>query len=329
MQLRVLDAAALRQALPMPVAIGAMKDAYEQLSSGQAMVPLRGRLPVDSADGVTLFMPALLTHSREMAIKIVSVFPQNSKFDLPTIHALVVALDPKTGQPTALLEGATLTAIRTGAGSGVATDLLARPDSTTAAVFGSGVQARTQLEAICTVRPIERVRVYSPHHEHAQDFAEQMAATGPIPAVVNVADSPEAAVANADIICAATTSTSPVFPGSALPPGAHINGVGSFRPDMEEIDLVTLRRSTVFVDSREAVLEEAGDLIGPIQRGEYDESEIYAEIGEVVAGTAAGRTNDSQITFFKSVGVAVQDAVAAGRAVARAESLGLGQMIEL
>jgi alanine dehydrogenase len=329
MQLRVLDAAALRQALPMADAIEAMKDAYRQLSGGQAVVPLRGRLPIDSVGGVTLFMPALLTRSEEMAIKIVSVFPHNPRAGLPTIHALVVALDPESGRPTALLEGATLTAIRTGAGSGAATDLLARPDSASAAILGSGVQAGTQLEAICTVRPIERVSVYSPHRDHAEAFAERMAAADPIPDQVGVADSAEDAVAGADIICAATTSSTPVFPGSALPSGTHINGVGSFRPDMEEVDLETLRRSAVFVDSREAALEEAGDLIGPIRRGDYDEGQIQAEIGEVVAGTAAGRESDDQITFFKSVGVAVQDAVAAARAVTRAESLGLGQLIEL
>lgn len=329
MKLRVLDAAAIRRSLPMADAIEAMKDAYLQLSNDQATVPLRGRLPVDPVKGVTLIMPALLTKSQEMAIKIVSVFPENAAKQLPTIHALVVALNPDSGRPTALLEGASLTAIRTGAGSGAATDLLARSEAASVAILGSSVQARTQLEAVCTVRSIERVWVYSPNEGHAQAFAEEMAGAGPIPNQVTVADSAEEAVANADIICAATTSSTPVFPGSALPSGAHINGVGSFRPDMEEVDLETLKRSAVFVDSREAALQEAGDLIGPIRRGEYHERQIRAEIGEVVSGSADGRTDDEQITFFKSVGVAVQDAVAAARAVARAESLGLGQVIEL
>lgn len=329
MRVRVLDGPAVRQALPMAAAIEAMKDAYRQLSGGQAVVPLRGRLPVDSVDGVTLMMPAYLTESREMAIKIVSVFPENADRQLPTIHALVVALDPETGRPTALLEGASLTALRTGAGSGAATDALARADADSVAIIGSGVQARTQLQAVCTVRPVRRVWVYSPNSSHARAFAEQMAGTGAVPANVMVADSAEDAVADADIVCAATTSTSPVFPGSALKDGAHVNGVGSFRPDMEEVDLETLRRSAVFVDSRDAVIEEAGDLLGPIRRGEYEEGEIRAEIGEVLSGSADGRTDDGQITFFKSVGVAAQDAVAAARAVTRAESLGLGKVIEL
>jgi ornithine cyclodeaminase/alanine dehydrogenase-like protein (mu-crystallin family) len=329
LQIRLIGADALRAALPMDQAIEAMKEAYRQLSSGQAVVPLRGRLSVDRVHGVTLLMPALLKESGDMAVKIVSVFPQNAERSIPTIHGLVVALDSASGRPTALLEGGALTALRTGAGSGAATDLLARTDAKTVAILGSGVQARTQLEAVCTIRAIKSVRVYSPHRVHADSFADAMAGVGPVPTDVQVSDSPRAAVEAADIICAATTSSTPVFPGSALRPGAHVNGVGSFTPDMQEVDLETLRRATVYVDSRQAALEEAGDLIGPIERGEFDPDAIFAEIGEVVSGSAPGRQDDEQITFFKSVGVAVQDAVAAGRAVDNAVAAGLGDTVEL
>ncbi len=329
MRLRVLNTDDVRLALPMPEAVEAMKDAYRQLSAGEAQVPLRGRLEAPEVDGVALFMPAHLERSGEMAVKIVSVFPQNPEHDLPTIHALVVALNARTGRPVALLEGASLTALRTGAGSGAATDELALPEANTVSIFGSGVQARTQLEAVCAVRAIERAFVYSPTEGHARAFAQETAGRGPIPQEIILADSPESAVREAHIICTATTSHNPVFPGEALQPGAHINAVGSFTPDMEEVDLDTLHRARVFVDSLEAALEEAGDLLGPIARGEYRQQDIAGEIGEVLSGDLAGRTSPKQITYFKSVGVAVQDAVAAARALSGAERQNLGEVLEL
>ena len=328
MQLRLLTKQELKQALPMELAIDAMADAYSQLSAGQAVVPLRGQLQVEEVGGVSLLMPALLPSSQEMAVKFVSVFPENRERQLPTIHALVLAIDPTTGQPTALIEGSSLTAIRTGAGSGLATRLLARPEANSVGIFGSGVQARTQLEAVCTARAIERASVFSPNREHAEAFAEQMAGQGLIPSKIEVADHPDELM-TADILCTATSSGTPVFDGSQLNPGTHINAVGSFTPEMEEVDLTAIDRSTVYVDSREAVLEEAGELIGPIERGELTKDVIFAEIGEVVLGQAPRRTSDDQITFFKSVGVAVQDAVAAGRALAVAEAEDLGKLVEL
>lgn len=329
MLLRVLNADDVRQALPMSAAIEAMKEAYAQLSAGAVDLPLRSRIGVPSVEGVSLFMPALVASSGDFGVKIVSVFPQNPSQGLPTIHAMVIALDSQTGRPLALLEGASLTALRTGAGSGAATDVLARPDARTAAIFGSGVQARTQLEAICAVRPIERVLVFSPHQAHAAHFAEEMAGRNRVPSEVTVADSPKTAVADADIICTATTSTTAVFDGRDLRPGTHINAVGSFTPDMVELDLETLRRSTVVVDSRRAVLEEAGEIVAPIRRGEYHEDDIHAELGEIILGRAAGRQSEDETTLFISVGLAVQDAVAATRALQGARSVGLGHEIEL
>ncbi|MFP3854067.1 MAG: ornithine cyclodeaminase family protein [Anaerolineales bacterium] len=328
MKLRLLSRDDLRAALPMADAIKAMADAYSQLSAGTAEIPLRSRLAVPEVDGVTLFMPALVPQTHEMAIKVVSVFPRNSQLELPTIHALVLALDPTNGQPLALIEGGSLTALRTGAGSGLATKLLARPEASTVGIFGSGVQARSQLEAVCEVRHIQTVRVYSPTRSHALAFAKEMAGKGPIPENIQVADSPSGLM-TADVLCTATTSTTPVFDGDELQPGTHINAVGSFTPEMEEVDLRTLEQSTIFVDSRSAVLEEAGELIGPIQRGDLSEEAIHAEIGEVVLNRAEGRTSEDEITYFKSVGVAVQDTVAAGRALKAAEQANLGTLIEL
>jgi ornithine cyclodeaminase/alanine dehydrogenase-like protein (mu-crystallin family) len=274
-------------------------------------------------------MPAYLPGREALAVKVVSVFPKNVRRGLPTIHGVVLALEANSGRPLALLEGGTLTAIRTGAASGAATDLLARPDSETVAIFGSGVQARTQLEAVCTVREVKRVRVYSLDREEAQAFAAELSGQGPIPDRITLADSAESAVENADIVCTATTSSRPVFPGRLLAPGTHVNAIGAFRPDMQEVDVDTIRRSLVVVDSREASLAEAGDLIVPLEAGDIEESHIHAELGEIVNGTRPGRRNPDEITYFKSVGIAVQDAVAASIALEKAQIEDLGTLVAL
>ncbi len=331
--LRYFSAEDVRRALPMAEAIEGMKAAYAALSQGRAVMPLRGRVAA-AEEGVTLMMPAFLPAAGESAedgslgIKIVSVFPHNGRRGLPLIHALVLAFDPATGQPLAIMEGGTLTAIRTGAGAGAATDILARPDAEVVAILGSGVQSRTQLEAVCTVRSVREVRVYSPTRDHAVAFATIMAGQGPIPENIEVVESPAAAVREADIICAATTSHTPVFDGRDLKRGAHVNGVGSFMPTMVEIDWETIRRALVVVDSREAVLEEAGELIAPLKDGRMSADHIYAELGEIIAGQKAGRTSTEQITFFKSVGVAVQDAAAAQIVLQNGLSQNIGMLLE-
>jgi len=328
-KLRILSAEDVRKALPMDQAIQGMKIAYSQLSSGKATVPLRSKLDIPDFSGTALFMPAYLADSGEMAVKIVTVYPENIKRQLPVIYASVLVLDVETGQPLALLDGAAVTAIRTGAGAGAATDLLARRDACTVAIIGSGVQARTQLQAVCTVRRITEVRVYSLGKNQAKEFSQVMAGYGPIPNKIKVAKSPSEAIFGADIICTATTSSTPVFPGIELESGAHINAIGAFTPDMQEVDVETIRRSYVVVDSREAVLEEAGDLMIPIAAGDITAEHIRAEVGEIVLGIKDGRIDEEQITYFKSVGVAVQDAVAARIALNNALMANLGLEVDL
>ena len=262
-----------------------------------------------------------------LGLKVVSIFDSNPPRGLPLIHALVLVLDATTGAPLALIEGGSLTAIRTGAASGAATDALARPDARVVALFGSGAQARRQLEAVCTVRPIERVWLYS--LGGGEQFAAEMAGHGPIPSDIVIAATPRAALAEADIVCTATTSRTPVFDGRDLRPGTHVNGIGSYTPAMQEIDAATVRRARVVVDSRAAALAEAGDLIIPLRAGEIDLDHISTELGEVLAGQKPGRTSAAQITFFKSVGVAVQDAMAARLVVANGAALGLGTVVNL
>lgn len=330
MRLRILSGADVRRAVTMAEAIQAVKEAYIQLSSGQAVVPLRTPVPVEKRDGVTLFMPAYLSRSDALGAKIVSVFSENPARGLPLIHAVVIVVDAETGRPMALMDGTYLTALRTGAASGVATDVLARSDSRVAAIFGAGAQARTQLEAVCTVRAIEKVWVYDAVPEAAAAYVDEMKERGrPIPADIDVAASSAQAAREADVICTATTSSTPVFDDADLKPGVHINGIGAYTPEMQEIPAETVARARVVVDSRSASQAEAGDLIIPLERGLVTEADIHGEIGEVAAGLIPGRESMQEITFFKSVGVAVQDVSVAELVLQRATELGLGVEVEL
>ncbi|NOH03969.1 MAG: hypothetical protein HND47_19380 [Chloroflexi bacterium] len=326
----VLNAEEVRKALPMKETIEAMKNAYASLSDGKAEVPLRTRLPIPNHDALGIFMPAYVQakDADALAVKVVSIFPNNPARGLPYIQAAVFAFEAGTGAVSAVLEGGALTAIRTGAGSGAAIDLLARKDSKVAAIFGAGVQGRTQLEAACTVRKIEMAWIFDSDPNRAAAFVKEMAGKGSLPADLRAASSPREAVQAADIICTATTSTTPVFDDADLKPGVHISAIGAYTPEMAETPAETVRRAMVFVDSRSAVLAEAGDLIQPIQKGLITEAHVLAELGEIVLGRKPGRESGEEITFFKSVGVAVQDAMAAQLALKNAKAMGLGREIE-
>jgi ornithine cyclodeaminase/alanine dehydrogenase-like protein (mu-crystallin family) len=325
----ILSADDIRTALPMKDAIQAMKAAYASLSDGKADVPLRSRLSIVPHEAVSLFMPAYVqTDSAEaLAVKVVSLFPGNPGRGLAFIQAAVLVLEPETGRAVALLEGSTLTAIRTGAGSGAAIDLLARPDSHTLAVFGAGAQGRTQLEAACTVRKIETAWIYDEDHDRAKIFIKEMAGLSPIPRDLRSAASPMEAVSQADIICTATTSNTPVFSDSDLKPGTHISAIGSYTPEMQEVPAETIQRARIVVDSLAAVLAEAGDLIQPMQSGLITQAHVFAELGEIVLGRKPGRASPEEITYFKSVGVGVQDAMAAQIALKNARTLKLGHEV--
>ncbi len=324
MKLTLLSADDLRAALPMPAAIAAMKAAFAELSTGQANVPLRVALPVPSADGVALFMPAHLP-TGGLGAKIVSVFPHNPDLGKPIIHGLVVMLDSISGEPVALCDGTFLTAWRTGAASGAATDLLARPDAKSAALLGCGAQAKTQALAIDAVRALDTLRVYAPHPERVKQFIIEMQPQ--LKARLAAAATSAEAVRGADILCAATTSSTPVFDGKLIKDGAHVNGVGSYTLQMQEVDAATVTRARLFVDARTAALAEAGDLVIPMNAGQT-RVEDWTELGEVAAGLKPGRQSAEEITFFKSVGVAVQDVAAAGRALVEAKRQGLGKEVE-
>lgn len=326
----LLNAEQVRKALPMHEAIEAMKRAYASLSNGTAVVPLRTRLPIPDSEALSLFMPSFVRASGgdALAIKAVSLFPTNPARGLAYIQAAVLVFDPETGRAIALLEGSSLTAIRTGAAGGAAIDLLARPESKVVAIFGAGAQGRTQLEAACTARHIETAWIFDPNPEKARALADEMNGKGTIPPVVRAAQNARQATEQADIICTATTSSTPVFLDEDVRAGTHISAVGSFTADMQEVPAQTVQRARVFVDSRSASLEEAGDLIQPLRAGLFTESHICGELGEVASGRIAGRRSPEEITYFKSVGIAVQDAMAAQVALTNARKMNIGTEVE-
>jgi ornithine cyclodeaminase/alanine dehydrogenase-like protein (mu-crystallin family) len=304
-----------------------IKRAFVQLSTGKANVPTRIQIDVPKYNGTTLFMPGYLEEDQQMAVKIVSVFRDNTARGLPSINALVVVIDPQTGLCSSILDGTALTALRTGAAAGAATDLLARQDAGTAAIFGAGVQARTQIEAVCSVRPITEAWVFDVNTEAARGFALEMTRRLSIP--IHVAENPSEAATGADIICTVTTSATPVFDDCDIREGTHINALGVYKTHMHEIPPETVQRARIVVDSIEACMEEAGDILIPLKKGLISEEHIYGEIGQIASGLKAGRENNQEITLFKSVGIAVQDVAAAGAVLESAERLNLGNRIEI
>jgi ornithine cyclodeaminase/alanine dehydrogenase-like protein (mu-crystallin family) len=295
--LPVLDEAEVRRHLKMADLVPAVAAALADLSAGRVVQPVRTMLPVDDR-GFFAVMPA---YAGALGAKLVTFFPGTSSD--PTHHALIALFRPETGAPLAILDGRLITEMRTAAVSAVATDRLARPDSSVLAILGTGVQAGSHLEALRLVRRFGEVRVWSPRR--AGDFAERHG--------VRAVPTAEAAVRGADVIVVATSSRTPVLAGAWLAPGAHVNAVGAVRPDWRELDDEVLRRSRLYVESREAATQEAGDVIAA--------GEPFAELGEVVAGTRPGRQSPDEITLFKSVGVAVADLASAALVWRRRQEL--------
>lgn len=322
MELRILSADDVRAAVSMDDAIDAMREAFGQLSAYQADIPMR--TPVSGEGGVMLLMPGRLKESGAMGAKVVSVFEDNPEQGLPAVNALVLMVDPETGLPRALLEGGYLTSLRTGAASGLATELLAVSDARVLTVFGAGAQARTQVEAVRAVRPIEEVRVVARTLGSAQALASELEGVE-----ARALEDRSEAVKGAHVICTATTSSKPVFDGADVDPGTHVNGIGSYTPTMREVDDALVSRARIVVDSMEAAMEEAGDLIGPIRRNVISRAGLYGELGQIVNGELEGRDDDEDVTFFKSVGSAAQDMAVGHRILDEAEPADLGTVVKL
>jgi ornithine cyclodeaminase len=306
--MRIVDAAQVRAAAPMPQLLDVVEAAYRDVSSRRDSSPIRSRIPISGGDLV--LMPGVREGGAGATVKLVTVMPGNAARGLPTHYAMVVWFDVVTGEPLALLDGATLTSMRTGAASGVGTRLLARPDARVLALFGVGAQAAWQVRAVMAARPIREVRVYSRTAARREEFASAISEELGTGVTVVAAPTARDALHGADVVCTVTTSREPIFSADLVEPGTHVNAVGSFRLDMTELPPELFARAAlVAVDSREAALEEAGELVAAIQAGLLA-SDGFTEIGEVAPDWAASR-DPSAITIFKSVGLAIQDLAAA------------------
>lgn len=331
MRIIVLNQKDMKNVFSMENAIQADKDALELYSLGRSVVPLRVNLDVPKYEGQSLYMPGYAADADALGVKIVSVYPKNIEKGLNSVPATMVLLNSETGEVCSLMDGTYLTRIRTGAVSGAATDVLARKDSKVFALFGTGGQAETQLEAVLTVRPIKIVKVFDISTERAESFAERMTAAFGEKFGVKIvaAKSSNEAIEDADVITSVTTTKKPVFDGRLVKKGCHINGVGSYTPEMHEIDEYTVTHANkVYVDTRNGVLNESGDLIIPIKNGTFSADRITGELGEVIAGKAPARTGDDEITVFKTTGSAVLDIVNAQRIYENALKKGIGSIIE-
>ena len=287
--------------ISMEEAIRAMGTAFAQLSNGEAVVPPRLSLDIPDKNATSLVMPAYATGSPYYTVKIVSVNYSNPDKGLPLIHGIVQVFDAENGKHIANLDGASITAIRTGAASGLATDLLAKENANVCAVFGTGVQAASHIEAVLEVRPIEKIMVFSRSKPSAEKFCSTLA--NQVECVIGKKES----LLEADIICTTTPAQSPLFETDEIKPGCHLNVVGSHQPSFREVPTGLVARSKIIVDKREACEQEAGDLIIPVQEGSWSFEHLHGELGQVVSGDIIARESENEITLFKSVGNAIQD----------------------
>src|SRR5947209_9173645 len=331
MEVLVLNGEEVTRLLPMSECIQVMRDALTALARGEALVPLRMIMRVPGASGFVGLMPGYIAPGEgrdgALGLKAVLVFPANAERGIETHQGAVLLFEADTGRLSAMMDGAAITAIRTAAVSGVATDLLARPDSVELAILGAGVQARTHVEAIAAVRPLRRVRIWSRNPERAAALALEQTSRFNFP--VEAEAGAEAAVRGADIVATVTASAEPILQRGWLKEGVHINAVGSSIPTSREIDTSTMAAARLFVDRRESALAEAGDLLIPMLEGAVKNDHVQAELGEVLTGKNPGRRSPRELTLFKSLGLAVEDVASAAYVVRRARETHTGQTVKM
>jgi ornithine cyclodeaminase/alanine dehydrogenase len=315
------------QVLDMADCMGVVEKAFAEIASGTATMPLR--ISIYPREGLALYMPAYLEELGALACKVVISYKNNPvRHNLPTIMGKVLLQDPETGDVICIMDAAYLTAVRTGAASGVATRYLARKDKgQIVGIFGAGVQGEAQLWGMAVARDLVRAYVYDVSDEAISMFIKEMGAK--LKLEINRANSPEQILEEADIICTATSSPIPIFNGEKVKEGTHLNSVGSHTPGDRELDTAIIKRSKVIADSYEACLNEAGDIMIPIREGAIAKSHLYAELGEIIIGKKPARVNDKEITLFKSNGLAIQDVAAAKLVYDKAVQAKIGTEIEL
>ncbi len=323
----LLTEADIRAVLTMPDLIDAMQAALIAFSARRVQQPLRTVLEFGNQKSFFGVMPAFLPDEPALGTKLVTVVATNPTAGLPSHLATIVLLDPSTGALVALLDGRFITEARTAAVSAVSTRLLARPEASRLAIVGSGVQARSHLEALACVRRLREVRIWSPSAERRSRFVDEMRphCHAPLEVVASARD----AVADADLIVLATSARTPVVQAEWIADGAHICAVGACRPDQREMDGALVGRARVFVDSREGALAEAGDIVLAVAEGRFEAGHIVGELGELAGGAVEGRRNAMEVTLFKSLGMAVEDVAAAHLACLRAKARGLGRVVEI
>jgi len=309
--MRILERSDIEPVIGHADVLPLMRLVFEEYARGRVKLPDRTALDGWGKNDTVLIMPAAVPAVHGLGTKVISIFPSNASRALPTISSQIILLDGDTGSVRALLDGAFITALRTAAVSALATDILARKDAGSLGVFGAGEQAQHHIEAILQVRELHNVTVFSRSPERAVRLCETCRARQSGDAVFEVAAGPDALIENCDIIVTATTSVEPVFSGSSLRPGTHICAIGSFKPHVRELDDITVSRSKIFVDVTGHALKEAGDLMSPIGRGVIGPERIMGELGQLVTGQCSGRTDDTEITLFKSVGAAMEDIIVA------------------
>ena len=328
----ILKESDISSMITMSDIIEADKEALSIYSSQKSNIPLRSNLDIPEYNGQCLFMNGYAAPAKALGVKIVSVYPENINKNLTSVPATMVLVDVETGMVNCLIDGTYLTRLRTGAISGLATDILARKDSKIFALFGTGGQAVTQLEAVLTVRKIEEVRVFDIFKDRAEEFAKKMSEkfSKKFNVKIIAAESSDAAIDNADIITTVTTSKKPVFNANKVKKNVHINGVGSYTPEMEEIpEEILVKANKIYVDTRDGAVNESGDIITPIKKGLITKEKINGELGEVINGKIKGRENDEEMTFFETTGSAVLDLVAAQKIYEMAKAKGVGKIVDL
>lgn len=329
----ILTQEEVRGLLDMPTCMDLMESALAALALGQAQNPLRRGLLLPDGESLVGMMPGSMTTGSGTAspdaigLKVVVVYPKNHGTPYDSHQGVVMLFDPADGRPTVILDGSEVTAIRTAAASGVATRLLAREGASTLALLGSGVQARTHLEAMACARDVREVRVFSPNPESRSAFARREADRHGL--AVRAVGSAAEAVDGADLVCTTSSSKEPILKGEWIAPGTHVNAVGACVPKARELDTDAVARARVFVDCRESAMNESGDLLIPIQEGALTEEHLLGEISDLLLERVEGRTADDDITVFKSLGIAVEDLAAATHVLRRAREEGVGTEVAL
>ena len=325
--MRILTRHDIENLISMPEVIAVMEEVFVALTEKDAHVPKRIVLNLDGSENAVLFMPGYLPKSGGVGTKVVSVFPSNAARGVPTISAQILLCSAETGEVSCILEGGSITALRTAATTAVATKHLARKDARHLGVFGAGVQARSQIEAHREVRNLDTINIYDLDRKKAEALQQHFQIVCGPSCTCSIAKSPDELLALSDIIITATTSQTPVFNGDSLRQGTHVNAIGSYKPHVREVDDATIRRARIFVDSYEHALKESGDLIIPLRTGVIGEHDILGELGELVLGRKKGREHQNEITFFKSVGLSVQDIAVAQKVLEKAIRGNVGLVI--